>query len=168
VLRPTNLALAALTALGAWSLAEALPQMPPYLATHFGGGGVPNGWMSQGRYMGFSIAMWLVIVASFWTTRFLVNRTPTRLVSVPNKHYWFTPERRAESIARLSDRMEIAGLVTIAGSLGVHEMIYAANRLPQPLLDERPFVTGLALYGVFLVGWIVELMLSFRVPKGVQ
>ena len=61
--------------------------------------------------------------------------------------------------------MEFMGLVTLTGILGVHELVYAANRLPEPTLAEGPFMTGLIGYFVVLGVWLAVMFRSFRVPK---
>lgn len=163
--RPSTVLLVLLTAFAAWRVLTVLPGMPPYLATHFAGGGAANGWMSHFTYLWFNAAMWLLMIGSFWSTRFLVGRTPVRLLSLPNKDYWMAQERREATLASLSNRMEFMGLLTLAGILGVHELVYAANRQPVPTLDESTLIAGLIAYFVILVVWMAALLAGFRVPK---
>ncbi|MCP4870337.1 MAG: hypothetical protein GY898_16660 [Proteobacteria bacterium] len=57
MLRPSNVLLLLFTVFGAWRLFAVLPDMPPYLATHFAGGGAANGWMSHTGYIWFNAGM---------------------------------------------------------------------------------------------------------------
>ena len=155
---------AVVTAAAWWHLNSGLVGMPEYMATHFGGGGQPNGWMSPRFYARFMAAMWGVMTLSFWGLRGLFRVIPSRWFNLPNREYWLAPERREVGIARMSAWLEAYGLVTLIGIIGLNELVFAANRMAEPALTGG-FGWGLAAYLGGTVVWIVAFYRAFRIPE---
>lgn len=71
-----------------WYLASSSAELPDRVATHFGFGGEPNGWMSrQGTVtfmagMGIGLPLFLLGVAS------LVRVLSASLINIPRREYW--------------------------------------------------------------------------------
>src|SRR3954468_21478203 len=82
-------------------LISSAPQLPDRVATHFGAGGEPDGWMSRSShllFMGvFGLAFPLFVVGLFFILRFL----PDSGLNIPHRDYWLAPERRSETFAYL-------------------------------------------------------------------
>lgn len=125
------------------------------LATHFGGGGQADGGaMSATGFRWFAAGMWLVIVASFWTTRPLLRRLDPRWMNLPHKERWLGQPR--ELLAGVvGGWLESMGLLTLAFLAVVHELIFRANESNPPQLDQRVFLGLLALYFALLIAWMV-------------
>jgi hypothetical protein len=80
---------------------------PPTMAVHFGLGGAPNGYMDRvkfivlGSFLSFMLPIFIATVIGV-----LPRVLPPSMISLPNKAYWFAPERRAATL----DFMLWAGL----------------------------------------------------------
>lgn len=80
---------------------------PPTMAVLFGIGGRPNGYMDRvkfivlGSFISFMVPTFIATVIGV-----LPRVLPASMISLPNKAYWFAPERRAATL----DFMLWAGL----------------------------------------------------------
>jgi len=90
---------------------------------------------------------------------------PPQLVSLPNKRYWLSPERRAASLevlASLSLRFAAALAIFLCF---VHWLVVQANSVKPPKLQEEWLFAGLAVLGALTLLWIFSLYRRFgRVP----
>ena len=67
--------------------------LPDKVAIHFSGDGVPNGWMDRLTYViSFGLMGILLPLFVIWIFHITPN-LPKELISLPNKEYWFAPER---------------------------------------------------------------------------
>src|SRR5690349_6137471 len=80
---------------------QSSPHLPDKVASHFGMDGKPNGWMLRSDYVlymgaaGVGLPLFILAIYS------LLSIIPKQLINVPNRDYWFAPERRAETAAWL-------------------------------------------------------------------
>src|SRR5260370_42208321 len=76
-------------------------QLPPRVASHFGGAGRANAWMTRDGYLlftlGFATLLPLFIVASLAGLPPLTSRG----VKLPNRDYWLPPPRRVDTLFTL-------------------------------------------------------------------
>lgn len=72
--------------------------LPAIVASHFNVAGVANGLMTRALYVPFSLAFAVVLplLLVFVSGRALNN--PSVCINLPNREYWFAPERRAEAV----------------------------------------------------------------------
>ena len=92
---------------------------------------------------------------------------PICLINVPNKQHWLAEERRTVSLAFLSQRFLMLGIVTFVFLILINQEVFKANlRQPQQLSDD--FGITLIAYGVFIVYWVVGLLLRFRKPRNFE
>ena len=129
------------------------PQLPDVVASHFDGSGHPNGWMSKTAFFALDLAMILVIAASFlWVPRAL-GRFPVYLWSLPNRDYWFAPERRDESLRLIHSWLLVFGVATIVLMLVAFQCAIMANLQPPPTLSPV-MIVSLVGYFVFTAVWL--------------
>ena len=150
----------------AWQVQHGLQGMPEYLATHFAGGGQPNGWMSHQVFRWFAFGLWATMVLSFWGIAAALPSFGPRWINIPHREHWLAPGRAAESIATLRNYMEFFGVVTLLGIIGMNEMLFASNRMAEPRLNEPVFFAGLVAYLVGTAVWIWALWRKFPKPTG--
>lgn len=140
-------------------------QLPEPFASHFGGGGEPDAFMSK---VGFFVVMALVgggSVALVFVSPLLLRITPRELISLPNRDYWLaTDERRTEATDRLAGVMGWIGAATTGLVVIATELTIQAN-LEQTNLDEVTFLLFLGLYFAFVIVAVVRLFRIFRVPE---
>jgi uncharacterized membrane protein len=143
-------------------LASSSSQLPERMATHFGAGGQPDGWMSRASYLRFmlvfGLAFPLFAPAMIYAGRFL----PDRFFRIPHHDYWFAPARRTETLAYLFRHSLWIAPLMLCFVIGIHFATIQANRLAQPHLSTR---LVLALNAVILAGlaiWLVGLIRHFN------
>jgi len=81
------------------------PLLPERVASHFDGSGRPNGWSGKAAFFAIYAGAVLLMVVIQTATRLSSTRWPISLINLPNKDYWLSPERRAESVAVLMKYM---------------------------------------------------------------
>jgi hypothetical protein len=143
-------------------LAASSSELPERMATHFDGGGQPDGWGSRGDYVRFMVVFGLVFPLFAPAICYVARFLPDRLWNIPHRDYWFAPERRRETLAYLfSHSLWLAPLM--AGFvIGMHLTTVHANRLAEPQL---PMGTVLGMTGIMLAGvgvWLVPLIRYFK------
>ena len=136
-------------------------QLPERVATHFGGEGRANSWMSRQGYLAFEAVFPLVLGLFMAGTSSLVSLFPARFVNLPRKDFWLAPERRALTAGILRSRMMwLACLMTLFFG-GLHALTLEANRVQPPQL---PMGGLLAIVMAFLIAvmlWVILLLMRF-------
>jgi len=76
-------------------------QLPPIVATHFGAGGVADGWMSRDGYTIFAMLLTVLLpLVVFASVGWLPYRCE-RFVNLPHRDVWLAPPHRAATLAWL-------------------------------------------------------------------
>jgi len=136
--------------------------LPPIVASHFGAGGVANGFMGRGAYTLLMLIVVIAVPMLIASSTVVVRILPPRLVNLPNKEYWLAPERRAASLEALGSlglRFAVALAVFLCF---VHWLVVQANSVQPPKLQEAWLFVGLAVFGAATLGWIYGVFRRFR------
>ncbi|MEO8925173.1 MAG: hypothetical protein ABI330_20500 [Caldimonas sp.] len=145
-----------------WWSSGALPEV---VASHFVSGGVANGFMPRGEFVGFMLAVVLLVPALLYSLGWLASRLPVQFVNLPNRQYWLAPERRAATLVRLERFGVWAAYATLGLLCVLHWLVVQANAQRPPHLEQSPFVGLMAVYFLALfVGMVAVLGRFFRVP----
>lgn len=155
-------------AAGGFALRLALKyaDLPVQMASHFGSGGVPNGWMPRSIFVGFSVALSAVMLLIFLGGPMLLRRVPHALINLPHKQYWLAPERKEAAFDYLASTIEWMGAATFVFLVLVNELVFAANAKVRPQLSEAPLIVGLVIILSVSIGSGVAMYLHFsRIPK---
>lgn len=157
-----------------WAIAAALllgmgagymhyaPLLPPRVAQHFGVGGQPDRWSSAESFWVFSAVMVVLMLASFHLFSLVLPRIDPKWLNLPNKGYWFDPERRAASLDYVQGWMLAFGNVTLAFMGYVLWRVIVANLERQELSG---FGIGISAYLIATVVAIVLIVRRFREPR---
>ena len=136
--------------------------MPPLVASHFGGGGVPDGFMPRNVYvlfmLGFVIAMPVLMVYLTW---FRMGR-PGMSINLPHREHWMAPVRRDETIAYLRERVMQFGILLLGFLSYGHWLVVRANESHPVMLDQAWFIGGIAVFLVATIIWVQRLLGHFR------
>lgn len=140
------------------SLFSTIPELPDRVATHFGGSGRADGWMSQQAYMRGAISFGLGLPLLFVAIFFLLRFVPVSALNMPNREYWFSPERRAQSFDWLLRHSLWFASLSVLFLLGIHLSVLDANRAFPPRLSNAWMlgITGSYLAGMLL--WIIVMV----------
>jgi len=163
--RPPLAVLAALLVVWWLHVRHFLGRLPERIATHFDGAGAPNGWMSRAALGTFDFAFLVFVLGVVIGSGFLLRFLPVRMINVPHRDYWFAPERRRQSHARMFAHMLWFACLMVAFLIAVNQLVYLANLRPgQPQLPTAGFVTVLVGFLVAVVGWAIRLYRMFPRP----
>ncbi len=140
-------------------IAASAPLLPERMATHFGGGGQANGWMSRSADLIFLGGLGVGLPLFFVILALLTGLVPARFVNLPHREYWLSPERRAQTRAYILRQMIWMGCLTVLFLAGIHYSMIRANRLTPPHL---PMSLFLALTIGFLAGVVAWSIVFIR------
>jgi serine/threonine-protein kinase len=142
------------------------PQLPERVASHFDGGGRPNGWSAKPGFFAINFGIIAVLALLFVLLPRTLGRVPLAMVSLPNRDYWFSPERREGTLGFIRDQMSWLGTATVALMVGMMEVTIRANLRPEPVLSPV-FIWIFAGFLVFMAVWTIRFVSRFtRVHPG--
>jgi len=136
--------------------------LPERVATHFGSGGLANGWMRHDVYLAFMLLMSTLLPLVIVALTGFVPRIAVSQIRIANRDHWLSPARRAETLAWLAGHASWLGIVLSLFLLGMHVLIVHANAVRPARLDEAQFFMLMAAFVVLLFAWVVALTLRFR------
>src|SRR5207248_10704464 len=130
---PSSLLVIIGTAIFILATSQALPER---VASHFVRGGQANGWMPRDAYVAFSLAAGVLVPFILVAMVAWLPRVFPRAVNLPNRTYWFEPERRDATLASLSAfAWGFAAVITLLVG-GLHWLVVQANTSSPPILAE--------------------------------
>ncbi len=137
------------------------PRLPESLASHFGRAGSANAWQTKMTF--FSTELIVVVLATvvgFGIPR-IIEVMPDALINLPNKGFWLSPDRRAETFGYLQMHMAWFGCALLAFLLFVMELVFRANLHDPPRLNSGALILALAAFLFFTGIWTVRLVARF-------
>jgi len=142
-----------------WTTSAALPER---VATHFGPGGVANGWMTRDGYRAFILALTTLLPLFVVAMTGFLPRIAASQIRTRDREHWLAPARRAETMGWLASHACWLGIVLSLFLTGIHLLTLQANALTPARLSEPAFFTLLIAFLVALVLWMVAATLRFR------
>ncbi len=164
-IRSSIIALALLYFLFGILLAVGSVQLPERVASHFGFSGEANGWMGRSVYLVFMAFFGMIFPMIAPLVGLLVGRLPMSVINLPNKEYWLAPERREGTTAFLVSQLLRLAVLELGLVIVLHQLVVDANRQQPPRMSSMVWAV-LAVFLVFLAGWIWSLVRHFRLPEG--
>jgi uncharacterized membrane protein len=142
------------------------PLLPELVASHFGAGGRPNGWISRTGFLVFYLIMIAILASAMFLLPLLLRHLRTTAINIPNREYWLLPEHRGQAYEMLINEMAWFGNAILLFMVCVMQLVFEANTRSgqRPALDEGRFLTLLSLFFAFVIFWIVRLYRRFAVP----
>jgi len=153
-----------LAAYAAFHFSSYYSQLPDVVASHFNGRGVPNGWQTKSAFfMVFAGVSALAAVIGFVIPR-IISAMPPQLINLPNKQYWLSPERLAETQAFLNNYFAWFGCAVFLVIILTFDYAIQSNLHPQNRPDVSRMWYILAGFLAFVVVWIIRIMTKFLRP----
>lgn len=150
-----------LALVGAWQYAYYSPRLPEVMASHFAGNGAVNGWQSKPAFFGVELVIVvLAAVVGFGIPRIL-GAMPVSLINLPNKEFWFSAERRDETLSYMRSSAAWFGCALLAFLLFVMELAFRANLQTPPRFDNAAFLPALLAFIGFDTIVLLRMMLHF-------
>ena len=141
------------------------PSLPGRVASHFGPGGVADGFMERGAFLVFQLTSTAVIVGLFLALPLLLRVLPAEGLNIPNKDHWLAPDRRGATISYLAERFFAFGAATLALFTAELQLVYEANLHGSASIGAASWVYVL-LYLVYTAIWAGALARRFtRLPE---
>jgi hypothetical protein len=136
--------------------------LPPRIATHFGNGGVANGFMSHDGYLLFMLCFTTLLPLAVVGLVGFVPGIAASSIKGPARDFWLAHDRRHQSLAWIGNHACWLGVLLSLFLLGMHLLTVQANELVPPRLSEASFFP---LLGAFVAGmglWVAVLVMHFR------
>ena len=144
-----------------------LPLLPDRVPSHFDISGKPDDWMDKGPlmtlYLGIVAGLGALFIGIGVGIGWVGPKIPKVLINLPNKAYWFDPERRDTTFETLSALFLWYGSATVLLMLDIfHQSFLVALGRAETL---GHMFLSMGLYLGFTLVWIVLLYRSFGKPK---
>jgi len=131
-----------------------LGRLPPVVASHFDGAGVPNGWSSRLVYALTVLAVGVLLpLGIFGLVHVLTRRGPGRL-NIPARDYWTRPEHGQEAVRRVEAYLWWLGCIMAGAAVAIHWLVLAAHAHQPPRLSTPRVLLVLGAVLVAVAGWI--------------
>jgi uncharacterized membrane protein len=134
-----------------------LRHLPPVVASHFDGSGVPNGWSSRSGYALLLLAVGALLpLGIIGLVNRLTRRGPERL-NIPARDHWTRPEHSHEAVRRVRAYIWWLGCIMAGTAFSIHGLVVAAHAYQPPRLSTAGVVivlsAGLLAMGAWITGW---------------
>ena len=145
-------------------LLATLGRLPEVVASHFGAGGVPNGWSNRPAYAAFLLGIGILLPLALVGLVYALTARGIRLLNIPFKNYWRESDHEAEAVRRIRAYIWWLGCIIAAVNLATHCFVLQAHGVEPPHLATTGF--GLVYVGSLIaVGfWIVGMYRMLRPP----
>jgi uncharacterized membrane protein len=134
--------------------------LPARVATHFGGNGLANGWMSKDGYLLFMLVMSTVFPLVVAAATGLIPAAGRSLIA--KRSGTMSPERLDTTLRWLRGYATIVGSLIALFILSTHFLILEANARNPARLDNSGLMVAVATFVVLLVIWIIGLAIGLR------
>ncbi len=139
-------------------------QLPEVVASHFNGRGVANGWQTKPAF--FTVFVGVSVLAAmigFGIPR-IISAMPPQLINLPNKQYWLSLERLAETQAFLSNYFAWFGCAVFVVIIVTFDYAIQSNLHPNNRPDISRMWYILAGFSAFILVWIARMFTHFGRP----
>jgi uncharacterized membrane protein len=154
-----------LAAVAAIQMTHYYPLLPERLAVHFGSSGEPDGWSSKGEFMVLFGAMEAFFVLFGVAFAILLDRVPLALINIPHKHYWFSPEKREESLEFMKNQILWIQTATLGFFVAIAQFIFRENLGSAPPRLSGSFWYVLIAFVAAILWFSLRIVLRFRAPR---
>ena len=150
---------------GAILISATTDQLPARIASHFGAGGVPNGWMDRNFYLLFMLAFAVLLPIVLVLSMGVLPRWIPAAINIPSRVYWLDPVRREATLDYLTAHACWLGSLVVVFITAIHFLLIEANATQPPRLPFQLFIAVMALFLIAMGLWTAALMLHFRNGK---
>ena len=158
------LALCAATAVGIGQIALGYESMPETVASHFDGSGNADGWSSREDFATMMVALHLFVATVFGFIGAMLPRISDSLINVPHKDIWLAPERRAESLTWMTNRLAWMAAAVQALFCAITQLSLRASGDAEKAMPAWTQWALLAAFLAFMGIWLASFFRRFRRP----
>ncbi len=133
--------------------------LPDMVAASFNLDGAARGLIAKTDYRNLILATIIIVSVSHVAVFGLISKLPTSSVSMPNRDYWLSKERRASTMQYFAKFGTLLGTVVMLMIVGLHWCVLIAHRgssvVEPPVMPNTMLWTimggGLAVIAVMLI-----------------
>jgi uncharacterized membrane protein len=140
------------------------PHLPLRVATHFGTGGQPDGWMDKSSATIMQCVLQAIMPMFFAGIGWVLPLFPNSMINVPHREYWLAPERRAQTLGAMKSMLSQFALCLSLFATVIGHLTYRANRTNGPL-DLRLFLIAMGLFFVLIAIVLGVNLWKWRLPR---
>lgn len=141
-----------------------LGRLPPVVASHFDGAGVPNGWSSRPMYAGILVTIGVLLPLGIVGLVHGLTRTGSQFLNIPAKEYWSRPEHDQEAVRRVRAYMWWLGGIMTGMAAAIHGLVLKAHTSQPPHLSTPGIILMLGALLAALLLWVVGWYRLLRPP----
>jgi uncharacterized membrane protein len=142
------------------------PLLPTRIAVHFQGSGLASGWMPRETFLYLQVALFAFFALVSFGVPKILGMVPTSAINLPNKEYWFAPERRAGTVRYFAAQFGWIGCALVTLFIAIDDLIFRATLSTPQRLDNGRFLLALGIFLGFLALWIARMMIRFGRTEG--
>ncbi|MDD5677528.1 MAG: DUF1648 domain-containing protein [Kiritimatiellae bacterium] len=139
--------------------------LPDRVATHFGSGGMADGWRSNYSNALFNTGGHVIFFCLLYFTPQLVIWFPGKWTNLPNKDYWLQPAMLPQTKAKISVLMWQLGVAIFAFMFVIGLLALHANMAKPVRLNEPVLFAALGILLAYSVWWTIAFFRAFRLPE---
>lgn len=136
--------------------------LPARTALHFNAQGFVDRWGSHAEFILINL---FLVITTYYAIEYgakLALKFPKILISLPNKDYWLSPEKRPVAEQKLTDYLRYFGMFNVLYQTIVLGLIIVAHQ-HTPVRLNAPVMAGLTLVFLLITGfWCVRLYRAFK------
>ena len=136
-------------------------QLPDVVQSHFDSQGHPNGWQTKPVFFAFFVGLTVLAVFVIFGLPALIRALPAEVMNVPNKQYWFGPERREASLQFVSSWFAWFGCAVFLVGCFAFDYALKSNLHPHDRPNSAQFACVLIAFFVFTLLWIIRVFRRF-------
>lgn len=138
---------------------------PSQMAAHFNISGEPDRFVSKPEFFWFQIQTLFIVVLISLPLLILTLLIPPNLINMPNREYWLAPERKDETLGRISDfGSALFGVILLTILTAFDISVYANLQTPVHFNAGLMGVVMVIAFGIIIL-MLVRLIMSFRLPE---
>lgn len=152
----------------AFEMARLWSIMPEQLAAHFNIQGSPDRFVSKAQFFRFQLQTMLVVILVSLLSQIILLVLPPNMVNLPHREYWLAPERRDETMGRISDFGAVLFGVILLAVQSVFEVSAYANLHTPIVFDARWVGIFMVIAFAVIILMLIRLIFSFRLTSSVD
>jgi uncharacterized membrane protein len=153
-------------AIAAFQLVHYYPLLQDRVAVHFGASGEANGWSSRGGFVAQMAVTEALVVLFGLGLAAVLDRIPAALVNIPNRRYWLSPERRAESVEFIRSQLVWIEVATLGFLVAITQLIIGENLSDTPPRLPVDFWYVLAAFVGVVLFLAAKILVRFASTEG--
>jgi len=139
-------------------------QMPELVASHFNAHGTPNGWQTKTAFFGAFIAMTVLSIVIGFGLSAIIGALPIRLINLPNKQYWLSPEHRGATLEFLKSYFAWFSCAIYLVMIVFFDYAVQSNLHPENPPAVSHLWYTLAAFLTFVIAWLIRMFARFGRP----